>query len=140
MHLTRRDFLATSAAALTTPALAQDATPFRLGMLGMWHAHADGIVSRVSENPKEFELVGFWDSEAEVAASRRKRWESKVPNFRVFEKPEQLLEQKLDGVVVERRVHENLKLARMALESGRPVMLEKPAGDNLEEHRKLAEL
>jgi len=138
--ISRRDFLASSAAAAVAPSLVQEAPPFRLGMLGMWHSHADGIVSRVSENPKEFELVAFWDPEPEVVASRRKRWEGKVSNLRVFEKPEQVLEQKLDGVVVEQRVHENLKLARLALESGRPVMLEKPAGDTLEEHRKLVEL
>jgi predicted dehydrogenase len=43
-------------------------------------------------------------------------------------------------VVLVVRVHENLKLAKLALESGRPLMLEKPAGANLDEHKKLIEL
>src|SRR5262245_56958013 len=30
--------------------------PMRLGMLGMWHSHADGIVRQVSEHPDEFQL------------------------------------------------------------------------------------
>src|SRR5262249_18526469 len=64
----------------------------------------------------------------------------KLPKLRLFEKPEQLLKESLDGVVVEGRVSENLKLARIALEAGKPVMLEKPAGDSLDEHRKLIDL
>jgi predicted dehydrogenase len=135
--ITRREFIASTAAA---PLLVQDAPPLRLGMLGMWHSHAPGIVSRVAENPKEFELVGFYDPDPAVVADRSQAWAPKLPGFKVFEKPEQLLAEKLDGVVVESRVYENLKLARMALESGRPVMLEKPAGTNLEEHRALLDL
>jgi len=116
------------------------AAPLRLGMLGMWHTHADGIVRHVAEHPKEFALVGFYDVDAQVVADRRKKWEAKIPNFRIFDKPESLLQEKLDGVVVEGRVHDNLKLAKLALEAGFPVMLEKPAGDNLDEHRKLIDL
>jgi predicted dehydrogenase len=112
----------------------------RLAMLGMGHTHADGIVRRVAENPTEFTLAGFWDADAKVVADRRKQWEPKIPGFRIFDKPEQLLQEKLDGVVVEGRVHDNLKLARLALESGRPVLLEKPAGDNFDEFRKLIDL
>ena len=63
-----------------------------------------------------------------------------MPGMRVFDSAEALLREPLDGVVVEGRVHENLRLARMALESGRPVMLEKPAGDNLDEYRRLIDL
>jgi hypothetical protein len=98
--VSRRQFFGQGAAtaALLSPALAQaDAPPLRLGMLGMWHAHADGIVSRVSENPGEFSLVGFHDPDPDVVAEKRKRWEPKIPGFRVFEKPEQLLAEKLDG-------------------------------------------
>jgi predicted dehydrogenase len=114
--------------------------PLKLGMLGMWHTHADGIVRQVAEHPDEFRLVGFWDPEAKVVAERTKQWQSRVKDFRVFDKPELLLREPLDGVVVEGRVFENLKLARMALEAGRPVMLEKPAGTDLEEFQRLIDL
>jgi predicted dehydrogenase len=114
--------------------------PFRLGMLGMWHTHADGLVRQVAEHPDEFTLVGFYDPDPKVVAERRKRWEPLLKGFRVFDGPEQLLREPLDGVAVEGRVHENLALARRALEGGRPVLLEKPAGDKLNEHRRLIDL
>jgi predicted dehydrogenase len=112
----------------------------KLAMLGMWHTHADGIVRQVAEHPQEFTLVGFHDPDPQVVANRRTKWAPLIPNFRVFDRPEQLLREPLDGVVVEGRVFENLKLARLALESGLPVMLEKPAGDNLDEYRRLIDL
>jgi predicted dehydrogenase len=115
--------------------------PLKLGMLGMWHTHADNLVRQVAEHPEEFALLGFWDSDPATAADRRKKWEPRLKNeFRVFDTPEQLLKQELDGVVVEGRVYENLNLAKLALESGRSVLLEKPAGDNLDELRKLIDL
>src|SRR5262249_1746682 len=114
--------------------------PLKLGMVGMWHTHASGIVRQVIEHPEEFVLVGFYDPDPRVVADRRTEWEPMVPNFRVFDGPERLLREPLDGVVVEGRVHENLKWARLALESGRPVMLEKPAGTDLAEYRRLIDL
>src|SRR5262245_58602185 len=105
--------------------------PLRLGMLGMWHTHAEGIVRQVVEHPDEFALVAFHDPDATVVAERRKLWETKVPGFRLFGSADKLLNEKLNGVIIEGRVHENLKLARLALESGKPVMLEKPAGTDL---------
>jgi len=114
--------------------------PLRLGMLGMWHTHADGIVRQVAEHPDEFRLVGFWDSDSRLMAERQKQWSPRIKDLRLFDKPEALLAEPLDGVVVEGRVYENLKLARLALESGRPVMLEKPAGDKLEEYERLIDL
>lgn len=114
--------------------------PLRLGMLGMWHTHADGLVRQVVAHPDEFTLVGFHDADPEVVAARRKTWGRQVPGFRVFDTPQALLREPLDGVVVEGRVSENLGLARLALESGRPVLLEKPAGDNLDEFRRLIDL
>jgi predicted dehydrogenase len=113
--------------------------PLRLAMLGMWHTHADGIVRQVAEHPKEFTLVGFYDRDPQVVAPQRKAWEPRLGKLNVFDKPETLLREKLDGVVVEGRVHENLRLARLALDQGKPVMLEKPAGDNFDEYRRLIE-
>jgi predicted dehydrogenase len=114
--------------------------PLKLGMLGMWHTHADGIVRRVAEHPDEFTLAGFYDPDPKVVADRRKKWLPRLREVRVFAKPELLLKEPLDGVVVEGRVFGNLKLARLALESGRPVLLEKPAGTDLDEYRRLIDL
>lgn len=114
--------------------------PLKLGMLGMWHAHADGIVRRVAEHPDEFTLVGFYDPEPAVVTDRRRQWEPRIPGFRVFARPEALLAEPLDGVIVEGRVFENLALAQLALEAGRPVMLEKPAGERLDDFRRLLDL
>jgi predicted dehydrogenase len=112
----------------------------KLGMLGMWHTHAEGIVREVAAHPDEFTLVGFYDADPTVVAARRKTWGEKLPAFRVLDSPQQLLGLELDGVVVEGRVYENVALAKLALESGRSVMLEKPAGTRLDEHRQLIDL
>ena len=111
--------------------------PFRLGMLGMWHTHAHGLVRQVAEHPKEFTLVGFYDPDAKVIADRQKRWTPLLKKVRIFEKPDQLLHEPLDGVVVEGRVFENVRLARLAVERNKPVLLEKPAGDTFDEFRRL---
>jgi predicted dehydrogenase len=110
---------------------------FRLGILGMWHTHAHGLVQQAAAHPEEFSLVGFYDPQPTVVAERRQRWQGLVPNFRVFDRPEELLRQPLDGVVIEGRVFENLRLARLALEHNKPVLLEKPAGTDYDEFRRL---
>jgi len=107
-------------------------------MLGTWHSHAEGVVRRVAEHPGEFRLTALWDPE--VAKDRAARWKQWIPDLRFLDRPEDVLSQPLDGVVVEGRVHQNLRWARLALEAGYPVLLEKPAGDRLEEHRRLVEL
>src|SRR5262245_7536399 len=112
----------------------------RLGLLGMWHTHAHGLVRQIAEHPREFTLVAASDANPKVAADRKQKWEKLVPKLRLFDSPEALLRQPLDGVVVEGRVFDNLKLARLALESGRPVLLEKPAGTDLDEYRRLIDL
>ena len=63
----------------------------RLGMLGMWHTHADGIVRQVVANPQEFTLVGFYDPDPKVVAARQQRWQAQLPNMRVFESADALL-------------------------------------------------
>src|SRR5262245_33651398 len=113
---------------------------FRLGMLGMWHTHAHGLVRQIAEHPKEFELVGGYDPDPKGAADRKEKWEKLAPRLRRFDDPDALLREKLDGVVVEGRVFENLNLAELALDSGRPVLLEKPAGNSLDGHGRLVAL
>ncbi len=111
--------------------------PFRLGMLGMWHTHADGLVRQIAAHPREFTLVGCYDPDPQVVADRQKRWQPLLPRLHIFDKPETLLKEKLDGVVVEGIVRGNLRLARLALDNSLPVLLEKPAGDDFDEYRRL---
>lgn len=111
--------------------------PLKLGMLGMWHTHADGLLRQVAAHPDEFAIAGCFDPDPTVVAARRKAWEPLLPDFRVYATAQDLLEQPLDGVAVEGRVFENLKLAALAIERGRPVLLEKPAGEHLDEFRRL---
>jgi len=112
----------------------------KLGMLGLWHTHADGIVRRVAEHPDEFQLVGFHDADRELVERRRAEWEPRLGHWQSFDSPEKLLAEQLDGVVVEGRVWENVSLAKLAIQSGRPVMLEKPAGDRPGDFKQLADL
>lgn len=114
--------------------------PIRFGMLGMWHSHANGIVREIAAHRQEFRLVGCYEAEADVAADRSRRWGELLPEVHVFDTPEELLRQELDAVIVEGRVHDNLRYARMALESGRPVMLEKPAGTDQREFEEIIDL
>ena len=103
-------------------------TSFRLGMIGMWHTHARGLVWQIAAHPDEFTLVAGWDPEPAVVASRRVEWEGTVPGFRIVPSAAEVLSEALDGVVVEGRVYNNIASARMALTAGYPVLLEKPAG------------
>ncbi|MCE9604742.1 MAG: Gfo/Idh/MocA family oxidoreductase [Planctomycetia bacterium] len=114
--------------------------PFRLVMLGMWHVHAPGLAQQIAAHPDEFELCGVWDPDPVVSERRRIEWSSLFPGLRVFARPADLLDQQLDGVVVEGMISENLSYARMALERNLPVLLEKPAGCKLDEMRDVYEL
>lgn len=109
----------------------------RLGMLGMHHPHAVGMARQIAAHSDEFELVAGWDRDADVAATRRDEWGTDHPRFAVLDSAEAVLSQDIDGVIVEGHVHENVALARLAVEKGLPVMLEKPAGVNLTDYQEL---
>jgi predicted dehydrogenase len=111
--------------------------PLKLGMLGMWHVHAPGIVRQVAAHPDEFTLAGFHDPDPQVASRRQQEWASLVPGLRLFPSAEDLLNEPLDGVVVEGQVFDNLRLARLALDADKPVLMEKPAGTDLAGFRAL---
>ena len=112
----------------------------RLGMLGMWHVHSNGIVKQVAEHPEEFQLVAYYDRDQALVARRIAEWTPRVGPMRVFDTPEALAREALDGIVVEGRIHENLALARLALEADKPVLLEKPAGIEFATFRAIHEL
>jgi predicted dehydrogenase len=108
--------------------------PLRLAILGLWHPHAPGMVRQIAAHPDEFTLVGVWDPDAALAAKRRDEWKS-FADVKVYDSAETLLAEKLDGVVVEGVVSQNLGHTRKALDRGLPVLLEKPFGSDPSETR-----
>ncbi len=112
--------------------------PLRLGMLGMWHVHATGIVRQIATHRDEFELVACYDADTAVVAQRQTDWAPILGPLPIVSSAAELLRQPLDGIVVEGRVFENVALAQQAVEAGHSVLLEKPAGVNLADFERLA--
>lgn len=86
------------------------------------------MVQQLISHPDEFELVGCYEPEAALISRRSIEWGPLVSDLKFYSRLDELFSQRLDGVVVEGRVAENLGYAGAALERGLPVLLEKPAG------------
>ena len=106
--------------------------PLRFAFLGAWHSHAGMHVREATRRPDELQLLGLYDSDPEVVAARRAEWAALHGELAVFASVEAVLESEAEAVVVEGRVHENLDYAERALEAGKHVLLEKPAGVDID--------
>ena len=109
--------------------------PFKFAFLGCWHGHTKMHVNEALAHPSESELIGIYDSDAAVTAMRSQEWG--VP---VFPSVEAVLESDADAVIVEGRIFQNLDYAEQALEAGKHVLLEKPAGVDLEQMERVQQL
>ena len=108
---------------------------FKFAFLGCWHSHTNMHVRESAARPNEFKFIGIYDSDPAVIAKRREEWG--VP---VFPSVEAVLHSDADAVVVEGRVFQNLDYAEQALEAGKHVLLEKPAGVDLEQLKRIQRL
>lgn len=132
MH-TRRDALKSASAALLAGPAFRPSRPIRVGQIGLGHAHA-GKLSVFRASPA-YEVVGLaepdeslWGRFADQPAFRG------VPRMGVRE----LLDRPgLELVLVETRVPELLGTARTAVDAGKHVHMDKPAGDSLPTLRRL---
>ena len=114
--------------------------PLKFAYLGAWHSHAGMHVREATERPDEFQLVGMYDPDATVVEGRQKDWSEPFPNLRVFPSVEAALESDAEAVIVEGHVYQNLDYAEQALEAGKHVLLEKPAGVDLEQLKRIHKL
>jgi len=112
----------------------------KFALLGAWHSHTSMHVREAAERPDEFQLVGMYDSDPAVIARNKQRWSNYFPDIHVFPTIESLLDSDAEAVVIEGHIYQNLTYARQALESGKHVLLEKPAGTDLDELKELTEL
>eukprot|EP00911_Craspedida_sp_UC1_P002639 UC1_evm2s1944 len=122
----------------TTPAAAaqqQQQRPYRLGMIGAGDIsalHYEGI-----QAIDDAELHGLW-TRSGCAIVPDPELRAREYNCRLYHSPETLVaDPDIDAVLVLTPVETHLEYARMALRAGKPVLVEKPVGDNAKEIEEL---
>ena len=109
----------------------------RAGLLGISHAHAIGKLRTIQSSP-EYELVGVCEPNSELQQQRKD--EDVFKGVRWLSEQELLGDDTVQVVSVEGRVQDNLALARRAVEAGKHIHLDKPAGKSLDEFKALLDL
>lgn len=143
-NLTRRTVLnglACSGGALLATNLAvaaplQAPRRIKIAQFGVQHAHASKL--NVYRQSADYEVLGLSESDA----STREKAEQ-VEAFRGLpwlNEAELLKLPGLEVVLVESHVRDSLRLARMAIEAGKHVHLDKPAGHDMAAYKALIEL
>jgi predicted dehydrogenase len=129
--MNRRDFLSS---ALATPLVAQAAEGrIRMAFLGASHSHASEKVKVVQENPS-LDLAGLWDEDPKLRAQYERA------GVRIVPREQMLADSSIQAIAIESGVKEHAGHARLALEAGKHIHLEKPPADNLKEFRELVAL
>ena len=129
--MNRRSFLAS---ALAAPVAARaNGRTVRIGFLGGSHSHATGKVEVVLAS-REYELVGMWEDDPALQV----RYKAKGVRF---VSSEQLLrDPAIEVIAVESPVRDHTRHARMVLEAGKHLHLEKPPALDVESLRSILDL
>ena len=112
----------------------------KFAFLGAWHSHAVMHVRETAARPDECQLLGMYDPDAEVIARNQARWAEHGLPVPVFPSAEAVLESEAVAVIVEGHAYQNLDYAEVALQAGKHVLLEKPAGVDLAQFARLQDL
>ena len=136
LTVSRRQFLGTAAAMALAgrgEAVAVEAglRPIRVGFLGLAYSHASEKCRILQQSPA-WELVGAWPETPALAREYADR------GLRILTQSEVL--ERAEVVVVESEVAQHAPLARLALEAGRHVHLEKPPSLRLDDFDALLRL
>lgn len=126
--MNRRTF-ASIAAGAALPARA--AAPIRIAFLGAQHSHAAGKIRVVEESPA-YELAGIWEPSEPVRRS--------LHNVKLLARDQILNDRSIRAVAVESDVPDHAEHARLALDAGKHLHLEKPPADSLAAFRELQAL
>lgn len=128
--MNRRVFVSSALGAVAASAAQR---PIRIGFLGASHSHAWAKVVVVRESPL-WELVGV----SEDAPVHRPQYQK--AGIRLVSQEELLGDASVEVIAVESGVLDHAAHARLVLEAGKHVHLEKPPADNMEEFRELVKL
>ena len=103
----------------------------KFAFLGAWHSHASMHVREVAGRPNEFQLLGVYDADSEVVERNLQKWREYGLDILIFDSVDDVLNSEAEAVVVEGHVYENLDYVERALNAGKHVLMEKPAGVDL---------
>ncbi|HUQ92761.1 MAG TPA: Gfo/Idh/MocA family oxidoreductase [Bryobacteraceae bacterium] len=132
----RRNFLQTSAAALSALAASAAISKVRAGMLGTGHSHFGGKFKAMMDSP-DYEVVGI--AEADGAAKARLEKDSRFSSIQWMSEQELLGDASLHLIVVECRAWEAVPWGRKVIDARKHLHLEKPPGNEFEPFKKLIE-
>ena len=122
--LTRRMLLGGGAAALVSASARTG--KIRAAVLGIGHAHAAGKIAALASSA-DYELVGVWEPDNSLA-----RGQKGFEQVHWLSLDEILKDSSIELIAVESNVKENLRYARMGIEAGKHIHLDKPPGVDLE--------
>lgn len=107
----------------------------KIGQIGIGHDHAAPKAKFVGDNTDLFEFVGFTEPD--------ERWLKKrgnlpcYKNLRLMSADELLSYPGLDAVLVENDVPDLEKTARLCIDAGKHIHMDKPAGESFRDYEKL---
>lgn len=108
----------------------------KIGQIGIGHNHGEGKMQAVRKFPGLFEVIGY--------AEENERWIEKrgknkgyegLPRLRI----EEIIERS-DAVLVESDVWDLTKYAKMCVDAGKHIHMDKPAGGTLEEYKTVLDI
>ena len=107
----------------------------RMAQYSIAHAHASGKVDAMKRNP-DVDFCGIFEPDPQTRAEQGKA--PVYQDVRWFKSKEEMLEDdSIVAVAVEGQVRDNLAFARECIQHGKHVWLDKPAGTDLEEFRRI---
>ena len=105
----------------------------KIGQIGIGHNHAEAKMLAVRKFPELFEVVGY--------AEENERWVEKRGAFKGYEGLPRMsvreVIEKSDAILVESDVWDLHKYAKMCIDAGKHIHMDKPWGGNLEEYKDL---
>jgi predicted dehydrogenase len=97
-----------------------------LALLGIEHSYTPGKVRAARQNPA-VRLLGVYEADPQVRAERAAQ--EAFADLHWFARQEELLAAPgLQGVIIDGYARHNVALAQAALQAGKSILLEKPAG------------
>lgn len=132
--MVRRTFLASClSSSLAAPLAARPEGRIKIGFLGGRHLHAAAKVKLMRES-LQYELVGIWEEDPVV----RSQYAS--AGVSIVTQEELLGDRSVQVIAVESNIEQLARYARLALEAGKHIHLDKPPTDNMADFRSLVAL